>query len=468
MRAGFFETDITPSPGMERPATYHKLFIKEINDPLKVRAAVFDNGETTVALVGIDAPIMPRQTFLKIKAQLPDIQIICGASHTHYGGPLWNELPGIDNAPELIRKLALEESICLDHNYEQLVVEQTLSAIKTAQERLEEVELSFGSGNAEGISFNRRFQMKNGKTSTHPGKGNNQIQKPAGPVDSSVGIIGVWRPNGKLVGCVVNFSCHATCDGTGVTADYPGYLVKTVRAVMGEDCGVVFLNGACGDVTQIDNLSLRPLESGPEWSEKLGTVISAEAIKLLMTSARGAVSSLKVLSDTVAIPRRRPSAESLARSLKVVNQWKRDIEFHLAKERLLLDYIIKSNPVQEVEISTVQIGPLVICAMPVELFAILGLNIKSGSHFPFTWVVTLSNGHYGYIPDIDAFDPQTGGGYETLLTLSTSFVPQAGNILAAKALENIKSLTPENVPTGIQITPTNKIWDFGNAGPETE
>ena len=45
LKAGFYETDITPAIGMERPATYYKIYIKTINDPLKVHAVVISNGE---------------------------------------------------------------------------------------------------------------------------------------------------------------------------------------------------------------------------------------------------------------------------------------------------------------------------------------------------------------------------------------------------------------------------------------
>ena len=42
MKAGFHTTDITPALGMEAPGGYLKAHIQRIHDPLKVRAAVFE------------------------------------------------------------------------------------------------------------------------------------------------------------------------------------------------------------------------------------------------------------------------------------------------------------------------------------------------------------------------------------------------------------------------------------------
>src|SRR2546427_8226803 len=119
--------------------------------------------------------------------------------------------------------LALNHSICADPLYSEWVVRQSVTALCEAHRKREEAVLSAGSGHEDQVAFNRRFRMTNGRVYTHPGKGNPEIIEPAGPIDPEVGVLAAWNAGGELLGCLVNYACHATTFGAGVSADYIYY-----------------------------------------------------------------------------------------------------------------------------------------------------------------------------------------------------------------------------------------------------
>ena len=241
---------------------------------------------------------------------------------------------------------------------------------------------------------------------------------------------------------------------------------------MGKQAKVVFLNGASGDVTQVDNQSLRPVESGEKWSRLLGVRVGAEALKVLVSSERGEDFKLAVLTDDLKLRIRKPSAESIVKCRKICEQMiddpQKTTEFHFAKERLILGYILSKSDARNVEIQALQIGPVVLLTSPVEYFCQYGLDIKKMSKFPYTFVVELANGCCGYVPTEDAFDPEHGGGYETVLTSHSNLEVKAGRKIMEKSIELAGRLAPGDVPKGKQVKPSNKVWGFGVLGPELE
>jgi hypothetical protein len=477
-KTGFYETDITPALGMERPATYHKLFHTRIHDPLKVRACVLDNGTERLAIVGVDTCIIGRET---VRLARDAVQAACGiagtniliaASHTHSGGPLWGACAEeMKSAPPFIRRLALEESISLNVDYERHVIRQIATAVGMADQAKKEARLAIGSGREDQAAFNRRFCLKNGKTVTHPGKGNAQIDRPAGPIDPEVGVIAAWDGD-RLLGCIVNYACHATCHGAEVSADWIYYLEQTVRGVMGTQANVVFLNGASGDVTQVDNQSLRQHEFGEKWSRHVGTRVGAEVLKTLFTAEATERCTMATLSENIKLKLREPSPASLVECRRICEEMidapEKTAQFHFAKERLLLDYARALSPEKEIEIQALQIGSAVLLANPAEYFCQFGLDIKARSNFPHTFVVGLANGHCGYVPTEDAFDPETGGGYETVLSNYSNLEVAAGSKIREACLRLAEKLTPDPVAMGDRVEPTKTVWGFGALGPELD
>ncbi|MDR3633190.1 MAG: hypothetical protein P4L84_05085 [Isosphaeraceae bacterium] len=479
-RAGFAERDITPAVGMEAPGGYGKARHQSVHDACKVRAAVFGDGQGRVALVGIDALGIRRDTVLKVRKAIqertgiPADAILIGASHSHSSGPVVWTMPGeFDDASDLVKRLAYDESTIVDPKYLATVEKALIDAVCAANDQSVTAKAGVGKGVESTVAFNRRFLMRDGRAVTHPGLGNPEIVEPAGPVDPEVGVIGAWDakdPN-KLLGCVVNFACHATTSPGGISANYIYYLEKAIQGYYGKDAVVVFLAGASGDITQVDNRSPYQYPSGDRWAQIVGGKVGAEALKVLLTMEPGVLVPVAARTRVWEIPRRVPDPERVKAALALVqsDRAKADpTEWTFAKETVVLDALLKREPNVKVEVQAVQVGPAVFVSDPAEYFCRYGLEIKAGSGFPFTFPVSLANGCAGYVPTEEAFGSH-GGGYETRLTSYSNLDITAGNQMRDAGIALARQLKPGAVPEPLRRPPfTGKPWPYGYVPPQVK
>ncbi|MGB9604947.1 MAG: hypothetical protein ACPL88_03600, partial [Bryobacteraceae bacterium] len=395
--------------------------------------------------------------------------VLIGATHSHSSGPIGMIRRGdYDQAPPLVQKLAYEHSTVDNPRYVERVLEQVVAAVGQARKNMTASRAAAGFGYESQVAFNRRLRMKNGQTWSHPGQGNPEIIAYAGPVDPQVGVLGAWDQSGRLLGCIVNYACHATTNPGGISANWIYYLEQTLRGAMGQQAIVLFFPAPCGDVTQVDNLSPYARPSGEQWARLVGGRVGAEAIKVLLSSYPGPLMPVAFRRRTWKIARRKPAPEKVARAYRIVQQDPKqagDTEWTFAKETVLLDALLRLAPEAEVEVQAVQLGPAIFLTNPAELFCQFCLEIKARSRYPFTFPVELANGCVGYVPTEEAFGPN-GGGYETRLTSYSNLEITAGRQLVEAALELAGQLTPGPVPEPPKAPPFKAPWSYGNVPPE--
>lgn len=476
--AGFAERDITPDLGMEAPGGYGKDYHRTFHDPCKVRAVVFSDGKQRVALVGIDMLFVTRALVLEARADIekrcgiPGSAVLIGASHSHSSGPIGMSEPGdFDRASPLVKDLVENKTIVSNPGYTQLLRKQIADAVVAADASRVDARMAVGFGHEDKVSFNRRLRMKGGITFSHPGAGNPDVLGYAGPIDPQVGTVGVWDLKGRLLGVVVNFACHATANPGGISANWIWAMEKTLRGATGDAAlPVVFLQGACGDITQVDNLTKFQNPGAEEWCERVGGRVGAEAFKTLLLIRQGAGREVPV--DTRQrvwkVKRRVPTPEKVQRALELVQQGPEkagSTEWTFAKETLLLDAMIQVRPEVEVEVQALQVGPVVFVSNPAEYFVQYGLDIKKGSKFPFTFPVELANGIVGYVPTEEAMGAN-GGGYETRLTAYSNLEVTAGRQMADTGIALANQMTPGPVPQPPPAPPFRAPWAYGNLPPE--
>lgn len=476
--AGFAERDITPDIGMEQPGGYGKSFHRTLHDACKVRAAVFKDGESSVAILGLDALMVPRHLVLACRQEIeqrcgiPADSIMISASHSHSSGPTGMVQPGeYDHASEFVQKLAYEKSSTADPVYLERVKVAIVEATCEAHDKLAALNVGFGSGTEDKVAFNRRFRMKSGFENTHPGQGNPDILGPAGPTDPEVGVVAAWGDDGELVGCIVNFVCHATLNPGGISANYIYYLERVIQGVMSEDVIVVFTAGASGDVTQVDNLSPYVRPQPEQWSRMVGGRVGAEAVKVMYSIETTKEFAVTSRNKVLKIERRPPRPDRVKAAYELLQDPspKADAtELAFAKETVMLDALLQKQPFADVEVQAVQVGPVVFVSNPAEYFCQYGLDIKKGSEFPLTFPVSLANGCVGYVPTEEALGPR-GGGYETRLSSYSNLIPTAGTTIANEGIALTKQLQPGVIPTRAPHPPFSGTgWAYGNLPPQVD
>ncbi|MCL4216045.1 MAG: neutral/alkaline non-lysosomal ceramidase N-terminal domain-containing protein [Candidatus Hydrogenedentes bacterium] len=431
IETGFAHTYITPAVGKEIPGLLHKRVAEGILDPLYARACVVDDGSTRLAIVQVDAIVVgdalvaEARRLIQRRCGIARENVLIAATHTHSGGPVC-DLFSSEADPEYVHAL----------------IERIAWAVTKACSVMRPVLAGAHVTSCEGVAFNRRFLMKGGAQATHPGKLNPDIVAPAGPADPSVLVAGFCDPDTlKPVGCLVNFACHAThINGTQFSADYPKWIVDTLQAVHGPEFGVVFLNGACADVTQMDNQDGRPGEFGPYWATRTGQAVGAAALKGLALTRWRANTSVDRAVQKVQCSVREISEvdEKAAREL---------VEKHgagagrsetlFASELLQVAEQRKKKAKHRLEVQAMRLGEVLLWTAPGELFQAYALDVRDRSPFPLTRCVELTNGYAGYICTPAAFE---GGGYEVRTARSSFLDAEAGGRLGAAAVDLAKQL----------------------------
>lgn len=92
------------------------------------------------------------------------------------------------------------------------------------------------------------------------------------------------------------------------------------------------------------------------------------------------------------------------------------------------------------KLQTIAVGDLAIVAIPCEVFAEIGLEIKRRSPFRTTFVIALANGYSGYLPT-----PRQHvlGGYETWRSGWSYLETEASATITETTLQMLKSLRVE-------------------------
>jgi hypothetical protein len=317
------------------------------------------------------------------------------------------------------------------------LVTKIVEAIKQADSRAKAVRLEAGVAEQRGLSFNRRFHMKNGSIRFNPGVLNPDIVRAAGPIDTDVGIV-LFREadGGSPAAALVNFALHLdTVGGTKYAADYPFYLEQSLREKYGDEFVLLFGTGTCGDINHIDVTKKQRLKT-----DYIGKTL-AETVKEKAGHLKAITHpTLAVRSEIVNVPLQHYGPEKVA--------WARENIKKIGTRELSFLEQVEAYKILAVEMRRGETIPLevqvfrlsrdsALVGLPGEVFVDLGLAIKLASPFPTTLVIELCQDAPGYIPTKKAF---AEGSYETV---NSRIAPGGGEMMVEAATRLLKALNSQ-------------------------
>jgi neutral ceramidase len=279
--------------------------------------------------------------------------------------------------------------------------------VRHAHERLEPAQLKVARSRCEGLTFNRRYFMRDGTVGWNPGKLNPQIVLPAGPSDAELGIFYVERPGAsgpaQGIATYVNFAMHTdTTGGSKISADWPGALARVLAGYHGAHHQTFTGLGACGNLNHLDFNWGWP-QSSPSEQHRIGTVLGAAVFQAYKELQPVAGAQLCAAMERVALdpPEITPQQVEEARRVLAEAPNDRGANFmRLVRAYRTLDVAARQGQPHQAEVQVLSLGSDVAwVGLPGEVFVELGLAIKRRSPFPHTYVVSLANDNIGYIPD---------------------------------------------------------------------
>ncbi len=396
LQVGFAEEDITPAIARDRPV-YMAGFgpnrkATGVHDPLLARAVVLRQGDTRVALVGLDLIGFFHPNVMKVRGRLKGFtHVLIACTHNHEGPDtigIWGPNPfksGVDPA------------------YLQFVEDRIVKAVEDAEGALQPARSVIGTATAPELLHDSR--------------------EPYVKHDELVAVRFDSPKDDKPLGLLVQWNCHPETlesKNTQISADFVGYTVTYLRRKF--DCPVVYLSGSVGGLlsslkVEIKNEKGELLKDGTvEKTERYGQAIGELTEKALKTARPVKLFPMEIRTRQVYVPMVNKLYQ-LARQLGVMER-----QAYLWKEDPTKADPADANETEKplcirTEVGWLHLGELDVACFPGEIYPELVLDkvqdpVDPGADFPdaaiepavykqlkgpYRMMIGLANDEIGYI-----------------------------------------------------------------------
>ncbi len=444
MKTGYSKICINPPYGAPICGYYETRLVKGILDSLYVRAVAFDDGETKAVVITLDLCELAPKYFDAFRAAIVEATklsrdaIHISLSHSHT-----SPVVGKDFASDLRSSDA----------YDEFLITSVRDAAIYAIDDLKESEMSFAETEAKGISFVRRYRMKDGSVATNPGVLNENIDHPLGKPNEALKIVKIERRDADDI-LLINFGTHTdTVGGEYISNDYVGKTCDILEtALPGTKC--MFIMGAQGDVNHV-NVNPTPEQAalskidfdgvprGIKHAEYMGRVIAGATLSVYSLTRPIVADKISYASKEVSLPSHQEN-DKLPEARKICELYDSGRAHELPyKEMYLTTAVAEARRIVALEngpdsfpflLSALKIGEMVFAGVGGEPFTEIAERVSKASPFKTTIFTCLTNTLGGYIPTASAY---AEGGYEAR---SSSLKPGGDDIVVDGMLSLLKSL----------------------------
>jgi hypothetical protein len=445
LRAGASQIDITPEGEVALGGSFEARMTREVLSRLYSSAVAIDDGVKRFIFVSNDLAMMDDEEQVKLRERIAEgggselEHVALFFTHTH-------------NAPVMDKRFGRYPR---DEEATRRIRDKMVEAGVQASKNLKEARMGYGRGIAM-ETFNRRVVLKTGQVWMSPGPNDPPVVGREGAEDYDFQTVWFETPEGKEICVLVNYQAHPTCTFFihKLCADFPGEIRRTVQESVGGDVPVLYLQGACGNLSPVNFFDREKTKPSYERAVEVGQRVGAKVVRAIEENRGSAVRdvSLAHAASTISAPARHATSIDmpLAEARRFVEEHPLE-EIDITHEPTMQKYYFASaivelegaEPFREsypVELSVFRLGSVAIATNPAELFVEYQLEIKDRSPFGRTIVTELTNGWCGYIPTERAL---AGGSYEARLAPSSKLAPKAGEMLVAETLALLNKLETE-------------------------
>lgn len=404
MKAGFFETDITPRVGVQLCGfgPYLNRYSIGVRDVLKARAAAFEHNGTTVILVSCDLVAVTHQIAQTIKEQVtrqtgvPAANIMVHCTHTH-SGPNTSSLNGWG-----------EE----DTPYALLLPGRIAKTCTEAFKQLQDVEMLHAVVPCEGIGLNREYD----RDAPPLAEVLRPDWRPAKPelTDTQCHVLKfMTKADQRMSGFMAYFGCHPVvcCQETRyIHGDYCGIAMNNLERENPGSVGL-FLQGAQGDVNScvvhkpeqeaLQALDIIAARFSNSVRHGLQTAIPLTVDILKCADTIQEFSSKDIPLDQIKNTLKEQEAIAYAEGASDADYAVRMSVVTILALRSLISRIEKGEnlKMQAGEIQGIRLGPVEFLGAPFEIMQAIKNEVVAAAKAPIPLVMGITNGLMGYAPD---------------------------------------------------------------------